>query len=74
MFKDDIAESDDPIKERNEKIEEYKEKEANPYIAASLGFVDDVIEPSSSRQRIISALMLLEGKRESNLSKKHTSN
>lgn len=74
MFKDDIAESDDPIKERNEKIEEYKEKEANPYIAASLGFVDDVIEPSCSRQRIISAFMLLEGKRESNLSKKHTSN
>ncbi|MBE7037563.1 MAG: methylmalonyl-CoA carboxyltransferase [Ruminococcaceae bacterium] len=74
MFKDDIAESDDPINERKAKIEEYKEKEANPYVAASLGFVDDVIEPDSSRPRIISALLLLAGKRESGLSKKHRSN
>lgn len=74
MFKDDIAESDNPIEERKAKIEEYKQNEANPYVAARLGFVDDIIEPDSSRPRIISALEILAGKRETGLSKKHRSN
>ncbi len=74
MFKDDIAKSDDPINERKQKIKEYKENEANPFIAASLGYVDDIIEPSYSRPKIISALELLISKREAGLSKKHKSN
>ena len=71
IFRKEIAESGDPIATRKEKIEEYREKFASPYIAAQRGYVDDVIEPSSTRPRLISALMMLEGKRETRPSKKH---
>ncbi|MCI5970231.1 MAG: methylmalonyl-CoA carboxyltransferase [Oscillospiraceae bacterium] len=74
MFKDDIAKSDDPKKERDEKIAEYKENNANPYIAAKRGYVDNIIEPALTRPVVISALEMLAGKRESGLSKKHKSN
>ena len=50
---------------------EYKEKVTNPYIAASRGYVDDVIEPNSTRQRLVSALEMLMSKRESGPAKKH---
>ncbi len=71
IFKKDIAESSDPIATRAEKILEYREKFANPYEAAKLGFVDDVIEPDSTRPRIIAALEMLASKRETRPSKKH---
>ncbi len=71
IFKKEIAESDDPITTRAEKIEEYREKFANPFEAAKLGFVDDVIEPDSTRPRIIAALEMLLSKRESLPAKKH---
>lgn len=71
IFRKDIAESDDPINTRSEKIAEYTEKFANPYIAASRGYVDDVIEPDSTRPRLISALEMLMSKRETRPSKKH---
>lgn len=71
IFKNDIAESNDPIATRTEKIQEYREKFANPYEAAKLGFVDDVIEPDSTRPRIIAALEMLASKRETRPSKKH---
>lgn len=71
IFKKDIANAEDPITERQEKIEEYTEKFANPYVAASRGYVDDVIEPDSTRPRIISALEMLMSKRETRPSKKH---
>ncbi len=71
IFKHDIADSDDPIATRKEKIEEYRDTVANPYIAAERGFVDDVIVPSITRPRIISAFDMLESKRESNPAKKH---
>merc|ERR1711879_141732 len=51
--------------------EEYKEKFANPFVAASRGFVDDVIEPETTRQRICEDLVLLESKELSNPLKKH---
>ncbi|NMA86792.1 MAG: methylmalonyl-CoA carboxyltransferase, partial [Tissierellia bacterium] len=51
IFKHDIADSDDPIETRQEKIEEYRDTVANPYIAAERGFVDDVIVPSITRPR-----------------------
>jgi len=50
---------------------EYEERFANPYIAASRGYVDDVILPSDTRPRVISALEMLAGKRQSNLPRKH---
>lgn len=71
IFKNDIKNSDNPIETRQEKIGEYRDTVANPYIAAERGFVDDVIVPSVTRPRLISAFDMLEGKRESNPSKKH---
>lgn len=71
IFKNDIANADDPVATRQQMIEEYKDKFANPYIAASRGYVDDVIEPDSTRPRIISALEVLASKRDTRPAKKH---
>jgi len=71
IFRKEIAAADDPISERTKKIEEYREKFSNPYIAASRGYVDDVIEPAATRVKIISALEMLAGKRENRPPKKH---
>ncbi|MFU0782037.1 MAG: Acetyl-CoA carboxylase, carboxyltransferase component [Thermoanaerobacterium thermosaccharolyticum] len=71
VFKNEIKSSDDPVAARNEKIKEYRENFANPYRAASRGYVDDVILPSETRPRLISAFDMLLSKRESRPSKKH---
>jgi acetyl-CoA carboxylase carboxyltransferase component len=71
IFRKEISAADDPVAVRNEKIEEYRNKFSNPYIAASRGYVDDVIEPSSTRIRLISALEMLASKRENRPAKKH---
>ncbi|HEY8362363.1 MAG TPA: carboxyl transferase domain-containing protein [Tissierellaceae bacterium] len=71
VFKNEIKESSNPAETRNEKIKEYRDLVANPYIAASRGYVDDVIVPSITRPRLISAFNMLESKRETNPSKKH---
>lgn len=71
IFKKEIENSDDPINTRQEKIEEYRQAVANPYTAAQRGYVDDVIVPSITRPRIISAFDMLETKRESRPGKKH---
>ena len=71
IFRKDIANAADPIAARQEKIDEYTEKFANPYVAASRGYVDDVIEPDSTRPRLISALEMLMSKRENRPAKKH---
>lgn len=71
IFKHDIKESENPIETRQQKIEEYRDTVANPYIAAERGYVDDVIVPSITRPRLISAFDMLESKRETNPSKKH---
>ena len=71
IFKNEIANSDDPVKTRMEKIEEYRNTVANPSIAAQRGFIDDIIVPSHTRPRLISAFDMLESKRENRPSKKH---
>ena len=71
IFKNQIANSEDPVATRKEKIEEYRSTVANPYIAAQRGFVDDVLVPSITRPRLISAFDMLETKRENRPSKKH---
>lgn len=71
IFKNDIKNSEDPINTRQDKIEEYRNTVANPYIAAERGYVDDVIVPSTTRPRLISLFNMLETKRESRPSKKH---
>ena len=67
----EIESAPEPDAKRKELIEEYREKFANPYIAASRGFLDDVIEPEETRVRIIRALEMLRTKTDSNPPKKH---
>lgn len=71
IFKKEIEAADDPAAARQEKIQEYKDKFATPYIAASRGYVDDVIEPATTRPRLIAAFEMLESKRETRPAKKH---
>jgi acetyl-CoA carboxylase carboxyltransferase component len=72
IFRKELAKSDDPSKRRTELVEEYRGKFANPYIAASRGYLDDVIEPRETRPRLINALEMLNNKRDSNPPKKHS--
>lgn len=71
IFKKEIGESSDPVATRKQKIEEYRDKFSNPFIAASRGYVDDVIEPATTRARLANALEMLAGKRETRPAKKH---
>ena len=56
---------------RQQKIEEFRERLANPYVAADRGFVDAVIQPRDTRKKLIQALAMLENKRDKNPPKKH---
>lgn len=71
IFAKDIANSENPEETRAHKIEEYREKFANPYVAAARGMVDDVIDPRETRIKIIQALEMLRNKKESRPDKKH---
>jgi propionyl-CoA carboxylase beta chain len=71
VMKREIEASPEPDATRRRLIEEYRERFANPYVAASRGFVDDVIEPAETRPKIIAALALLKNKRDTNPPKKH---
>jgi propionyl-CoA carboxylase beta chain len=71
IFRKELAEADDADERRAELVEEYREKFAHPYIAASRGYLDDVIEPRLTRPRLINALEMLTNKRDSNPAKKH---
>ncbi|HPP86482.1 MAG TPA: carboxyl transferase domain-containing protein [bacterium] len=71
IFKNEISASENPIEMRKQKIAEYTEKFANPYVAAARGYVDDVIEPKDTRNKIISALKIARSKREYRPTRKH---
>jgi len=71
IFKDEIAQAANPEARRQELVAEYQEKFANPYIAAARGYVDEVIEPRHTREKIIIALDMLKNKRDTNPPKKH---
>lgn len=71
IFRKELAEAKDPEKVKEKLVKEYRQKFANPYIAASHGFIDDIIEPSDTRPRLINALEMLSNKRDSNPAKKH---
>jgi acetyl-CoA carboxylase carboxyltransferase component len=73
IFRKEIAEADDPEKMRKQKIKEYKAKFANPYVAASRGYVDAVIEPSETRHFLIHALEVSETKSVTLPDRKHGS-
>jgi propionyl-CoA carboxylase beta chain len=71
VFRDQLAGSEDPDALREQLAREYRENLANPYVAAARGYIDDVIEPRETRPRLISALEMLQNKRETNPPKKH---
>ncbi len=71
IYRKEIEQAPDPAKARARFVAEYREKFANPYIAASLGYLDDVIEPQETRPRLIRALRMLGTKRQSLPPKKH---
>ncbi len=62
IFRKEIMSSDDPDGTRKQKVEEYKEKFANPYVAASRGYVDAVIEPSETRKFLLHSINVSENK------------
>ena len=71
IFKKEIAKASDPEKEIEKKLSEYIEKFANPYITAERGYVDDVIAPRETKQKLINAFNLLRTKVDTNPKKKH---
>jgi len=71
IYKEAIANAEDPVAESMRLVAEYEEEYSNPYIAASRGYVDDVIRPSETRPRLIRALEMLADKRDTNPRKKH---
>ncbi len=71
IFKDEIERAKDPEAKRAELVAEYQDKFANPYVAAARGYVDEVIEPRHTREKLIVALEMLKNKRDTNPPKKH---
>ena len=67
----EIAEAADPVARRRDLVQDYTDRLANPYIAAERGFVDDVIEPSETRRKVVAGLRMLESKREEIPERKH---
>jgi acetyl-CoA carboxylase carboxyltransferase component len=71
IFRKELANAKDPVQRKADLVEEYTQKFANPYVAASRGYIDDIIEPHETRSRLINALEMLSNKRDSNPAKKH---
>lgn len=71
VFNREVKDADDPVSRATELEEEYRDKFANPYVAAKKGYIHDVIEPAQTRFRIIRAFEMLATKRETNPPKKH---
>ncbi len=71
LFRKEIGAADDPETATEERMADYREKFAHPYIAAARGFLDDVIDPRDTRPRLISAFEMLRNKRDENPLKKH---
>jgi acetyl-CoA carboxylase carboxyltransferase component len=71
IFRDKIKASDKPDETRKQLIEEYRQKFANPYVAAAFGYVDAVIEPSETRNYLVHSLNIANNKRETRPAKKH---
>ena len=71
IFKDAIDKADDPLAERKRLVAEYEAEFSNPYVAASRGYIDEVILPHETRPRLVRALEILQDKRDTNPRKKH---
>jgi acetyl-CoA carboxylase carboxyltransferase component len=71
LYRRELAQAEDPDALREQLVQEYREAFANPYVAASWGYIDDVIEPGQTRPTLINALEMLKNKRDENPPKKH---
>lgn len=71
LYRRELEKSENPDKSRQEKIEEYRERFASPFVAAERGYVDDVIEPHETRSKVIRALRMLANKTDTMPRKKH---
>ncbi len=71
IFRDEISKAENPQETRQKKITEFKDKFANPYVAAARGYVDDVIDPADIRPRVVSALIMCQTKVEDKPKRKH---
>jgi acetyl-CoA carboxylase carboxyltransferase component len=71
IFRDRIRNAEDPEAERRKAIQEYNDRFANPYVAASRGYIEDIIDPADTRRAIIRALEMLRNKRDTLPPKKH---
>jgi propionyl-CoA carboxylase beta chain len=71
LYRRELGEASDPAAFRAERVAEFREKFANPYVAAARGYVDDVIEPRDTRRRLVAALETLHTKRDQNPARKH---
>ena len=71
VFREELSQAEDPDERRKALVQDYQDKFANPYVAASLGYLDDVIDPAETRPRLIRSLEMLQNKRETLPPKKH---
>jgi propionyl-CoA carboxylase beta chain len=71
LYRRELAQATDVEAFRAERVEEFKDKFANPYVAAEKGYIDDVIEPKETRPKLINALRMTATKRDTNPPKKH---
>ncbi|OIP26392.1 MAG: methylmalonyl-CoA carboxyltransferase [Chloroflexi bacterium CG_4_9_14_3_um_filter_45_9] len=71
VFRNEISKSENPAETRQRLIQGYRDKFANPYVAAARGYIDDVIDPRTTRSKVIRALEMLQGKEVKNPPKKH---
>ncbi len=71
IFRKELEAAADPVAEKSRLVAEYREKFANPFKAAELGYIDEVIRPETTRLKLIRALEMLKDKRQENLPRKH---
>ncbi|MDA2933809.1 acyl-CoA carboxylase subunit beta [Acidobacteria bacterium AH-259-D05] len=71
LYRKELEESSDPERFKKEKVKEFRDKFANPYVAAQRGYIDEIIEPKYTRAKLIHALEMTSNKRDSNPPKKH---
>jgi propionyl-CoA carboxylase beta chain len=71
LYRRELEAAEDPTALRAQKVQEFREKFANPYVAAERGFVDEVIEPRQTRRKIVAGLDMARTKRDKNPPKKH---
>lgn len=72
LWNDKLAQMKDPLKERAQLVQEYKDTEATPFDAAEAGYIENVIEPAETRANVVAALDMLAGKRVATLPRKHS--